>query len=67
LAPAVAAGIAPGGPVRSDTEWAVLVRGWFPHLVDTTLRQVSWPGIEVHRDYIVGQLQARVVRVLPHV
>ncbi len=66
LAPAVAAGIAPGGPVRSDAEWAVLVRGWFPHLVDTTLRQVSWPGIEVHRDYIVGQLQARVTGATIH-
>ena len=30
LAPAVAAGIRPGGPARSQAQWAELVRGWFP-------------------------------------
>ena len=59
LAPAEAAGIVPGGPV-SEEEWAVLVRGWFPELADTRLRQVTWPAIGGHRDYIVEQLKAGV-------
>jgi len=58
VAPAIAAGLAPGGPARSQGEWARLVRGWFPELVDTRLRQVTWPTIEVHRDYVAGQLAA---------
>jgi hypothetical protein len=32
IAPAVAAGIVPGGPARSEVEWQELVRGWFPEL-----------------------------------
>ena len=51
-APAIAAGMVPGGPARSQQQWAQLVRGWFPELVDTWLRQVTWPAIEVHRDYV---------------
>ena len=45
IAPAEAAGIAPGGPPKSEQEWAELVRGWFPQLADTRLRQVTWPAI----------------------
>jgi transposase len=66
VAPAVAAGIAPGGPARSAEQWAVLVRGWFPHLVDIRLQQVTWPSIEVHRDYIVGQLEVGVTAATVH-
>ena len=29
--PALAAGMAPGGPARSQAQWAALVAGWFPH------------------------------------
>jgi transposase len=65
-APAIAAGIKPGGVVRSQAEWAELVRGWFPELVDTRLRQVTWPDIEVHRDYIVEQLKAEVTAATIH-
>jgi transposase len=65
-APAIAAGVVPGGPARSRDEWAVLVRGWFPELVDTRLRQVTWPGIEVHRDYVVEQLRAGVTAATVH-
>jgi hypothetical protein len=36
VAPAVAAGMVPGGVARSRAEWAELVRGWFPELADTT-------------------------------
>ena len=43
IAPAEAAGIpaSPGGPAKSEEEWAGLVRGWFPELADTRLRQVT--------------------------
>jgi transposase len=60
IAPAVAAGIAPGGPARSEEEWHGLVREWFPELSDTRLRQVTWPAIAEHHEYIAGQLKAGV-------
>lgn len=60
VAPAVAAGIEPGGPARSAQQWAELVREWFPELADTRLRQITWPQIEAHRDYIVAMLRAGV-------
>ena len=59
IAPAVAAGIRPGGP-GSEQEWHELVRGWFPELADTRLRQVTWPSIAEHHDYIVDQMKAGV-------
>ena len=63
IAPAVAAGITPGsGPARSEQEWVELVRDWFPQLADTRLRQVTWPAIAAHRDYIVEQLEAGVTQ-----
>jgi transposase len=65
-APAIAAGITPGGAARSQAEWAELVRGWFPELVDNRLRQITWPDIEVHRDYIVEQLKAGVTAATIH-
>ena len=60
IAPAIAAGVAPGGPAKSEAEWQDLVREWFPELADTRLRQVTWPAIAGHRDYIVAQLEAGV-------
>ena len=60
VAPAVAAGIAPGGPAKSEREWHELVREWFPELADTRLRQVTWPAIAEHHDYITAQLKAGV-------
>ena len=60
IAPAEAAGIVPGGPAKSEEEWAELVRGRFPQLADTRLRQVTWPAIAVHHDYITAQLTAGV-------
>lgn len=61
VAPAVKAGIVPGqGPAKSEQEWHDLVREWFPELADTRLRQVTWPEIDRHRDYITGQLEAGV-------
>lgn len=66
LAPALAAGMAPGGPAVGREMWAHLVREWFPNLVDTSLRQVSWPQIAVHRDYIAEQLAAGVTAATIH-
>ena len=60
IAPAEAAGIVPGGPAKSEEEWAGLVRGWFPELADTRLRQVTWPAISGHHEYIVAQVKAGV-------
>jgi len=60
VAPAVAAGIAPGGPAKSEGEWQDLVREWFPELADTRLRQVTWPAIGEHHEYIMEQLKAGV-------
>ncbi len=48
IAPARAAGIEPGGPPMSEADWRTLVTGWFPELIDTRLRQTSWPRIECH-------------------
>ena len=55
-----AAGIVPGGPAKGEAEWQGLVREWFPELADTRLRQVTWPAIAEHHDYIVEQLKAGV-------
>jgi transposase len=60
VAPAVTAGIVPGGPVKGEAEWAGLVREWFPELADTRLRQVTWPAIGEHHDYILAQVKAGV-------
>src|SRR5215213_6713805 len=38
LAPAVAAGLTPGGPAMSQQDWAGLVMRWFPQLADGRLR-----------------------------
>jgi transposase len=62
LAPALAAGMAPGGPPKPPAEWEELVRGWFPELADMRLRQTTWPEIEQHRDFIVAMLAAGVTK-----
>lgn len=66
LKPAVAAGMVPGGPPVTETEWRGLVAGWFPELADARLRQVTWPHIEAHRDYIAEQLKAGVTMATIH-
>jgi transposase len=65
-APALAAGMEPGGPPMGEADWRTLVTGWFPELADSGLRQVSWPRIEPHRDYIAGQLKAGVTAATIH-
>jgi hypothetical protein len=66
LAPAVAAGIEPGGPAKSAAEWAELVGRWFPEITDTRLRQMTWPQIERHRDYIADMLKVGVTQATIH-
>jgi hypothetical protein len=39
--------------------------GWFPQLVDTTLRQVSRPPIAAHHDLIRSLLGAVTVSTVP--
>jgi transposase len=51
---------------RGEERWAELVREWFPELADTRLRQVTWPAIEPHHDYIRGQLKAGVTVTTIH-
>jgi transposase len=61
LAPVAAAGLVAGGPpVMSEEDWRARAQSWFPALVDKGLRQVTWPAIELHRDYITAQLAAGV-------
>ncbi len=60
IAPAEAAGITPGGAPKSEQEWQDLVQEWFPQLADTRLRQVTWPAISKHHEYITDQLKAGV-------
>ena len=60
VAAAEAAGMVAGGPPVSQQEWQELARAWFPELAGTRLRQVTWPAIAGHRDYIVEQLAAGV-------
>ena len=63
-APAVAAGLSPGGAPLSAAQWTELVEGWFPLLVDHSLRQSSWPEIEGHRERISGWVGAVTVSTI---
>ena len=60
LAPALAEGLVPGGPPAGELVWAQRIVRWFPGLSDARLRQVTWPAIEAHRDYIASQLKDEV-------
>ena len=60
VAPAIEAGLVPGGPTKPLAEWEELVRNWFPEMADTRLRQTTWPEIDEHRDYVVAMLAAGV-------
>jgi transposase len=61
VAPAEAAGIVPGGPALSRAEWAELVRGWFPELVDGRARSSLFPIINAHRARIGEMLATNTV------
>ena len=61
LGPVTAEGLVPGGlPVMSEADWRSRAAGWFPGVLDRGLRQVTWPAIEAHRNYIDAQLAAGV-------
>lgn len=62
LTPAVEAGIVPGDQHRDSGQWEQLVRSWWPGLVDTRLRQTTWPQIEVHHQFVVDMLAAGVTQ-----
>lgn len=61
VAPAEAAGIVPGGPALGRAEWAALVRGWFPELVDARARSLTHPRIAPHRELIAAMLETNTV------
>jgi len=60
LAPAVAAGMVPGGQPVDAQRWRELADQWFPGLGDRRIRQITWPEFEEHSVFIVGQLSAGV-------
>lgn len=71
LAPAIEAGLMPGQvpagrPAIGRADWRELAEGWFPQVADAGLRQVTWPAIEPHRDYVVEQLKAGVTQATIH-
>jgi hypothetical protein len=55
-APAIAAGLVPGGPPLSVEQWSALVVEWFPEMEDRSRRQPTWPEIDPHRERIKGWL-----------
>jgi transposase len=59
--PAEDAGLVPGGPPLSRAEWAELVRGWFPELVDARVRSLTFPTIDAHRQRIKDMLETNTV------
>ena len=61
VAPAEGSGLVPGGPPLSRAEWAELVRGWFPELVDGRVRSRTFPVINDHRERIKGTLETNTV------
>ena len=61
VAKAVEAGMAPHGPVLDRAEWAELVRGWFPELVDAKARSLTFGVIEPHRERIEDMLATNTV------
>ncbi|QCX82808.1 Integrase core domain protein (plasmid) [Streptomyces sp. YIM 121038] len=40
----------------SEDDWKKLIKSWFPELADRRLRQITWPDIDAHRDYIKNLL-----------
>jgi transposase len=61
VAAAEAAGLVPCGPALSRAEWAELVRGWFPELIDGRVRSRTFPLIDAHRERIAEMLETNTV------
>jgi transposase len=67
LAPVETEGLVPGGPpAMSEADWRAKAVAWFPQVADAGLRQVTWPAIAVHAEYIRGQLKAGVTVATIH-
>jgi transposase len=64
VAPAVAAGIVPGGEPISPERWQELVRGWFPKLVTTELRHPRFGEIAPYHELIREQLTVNTVSTI---
>jgi transposase len=52
VAPALAAGLSPGGQALSREQWAALAADWFPELADRSSLQSTWPEIANHGEQI---------------
>ncbi len=63
-APAIEAGLTPGGPPLSVEKWSALVAGWFPELADRSGRATTWPEIEQHRELIKSRLGAVTIATM---
>ena len=61
VAKAEEAGLAPGGPPLPRDQWAMLVHGWFPELVDPRARSLTHDTIEAHRERIEDMLGTNTV------
>jgi transposase len=61
VAPAVAAGMTPGGPALDRAAWAELARGWFPELVDARARSLTYPRVAPHHERIAAMLETNTV------
>ncbi len=58
--PAEEAGMTPGGAPLSRSEWAALVAGWFPELVDAKARSLTFAVIDAHRERIEAMLKTNL-------
>lgn len=67
LAPVEAEGLVPGGPPgMCEADWRAKAVQWFPQVADAGLRQVAWPAIAVHAEFIAAQLKAGVTVATVH-
>ena len=64
VAPAMAAGLAPGQPKLGEETWRTRVREWFPQVANPRLRQPTWYRIAPHHERIrrlVGQMPVSAI------
>ncbi len=67
LAPVAAEGLVPGGPpAMGEADWRAKAGVWFPAVLDAGLRQVTWPAIGAHADFIRAQLKDGVTVATVH-
>ena len=67
LAPVEAEGLVPGGPpVMGEADWRAKALVWFPGVGDAGLRQVTWPAIGAHAEFVRAQLKAGVTVATVH-